>query len=181
MKPPVLLLFLVILPFAAMGQPNVAPARVFISPSGEPFRPNAAAPDGFEAWFARVDANHDGRIDRAEFHDDAAQFFKQLDTNGDGVIDGFEVAAYERTVAPELDISGQGFARGGSSKVGVASLLSEPEPVSGADVNLDSHITLAEWLAAADRRFDMLVTKHLGYLSHDELKASLPKAGKRSN
>jgi Ca2+-binding EF-hand superfamily protein len=170
-----------VLPFAAMGQPGVAPARVFISPSGEPFRPDAAAPDGFEAWFAQVDANHDGRIDRAEFRADAAQFFKHLDTDGDGVIDGFEVAAYERTVAPELDISGQGFARGGSSKVAVASLLSDPEPVSGADVNLDSHITLAEWLAAADRRFDLLDTKHPGSLGRDELKALLPKAGKKSN
>ncbi len=128
MKLPVLLLVLVVLPLAASGQGAVSP--VFISPSGEPFRPDAAAPDGFEAWFARVDANHDGRIDRAEFRADAARFFKQLDTNGDGVIDGFEVAAYERTVAPELDISGQGFARGGSSKVGGASLLSEPEPES---------------------------------------------------
>jgi len=181
MKPSVLLLLSLVAPFAAAAQPGVAPARVFISPSGEPFRPNAAAPDGFEAWFARVDAKHDGRIDRAEFRSDAAQFFKQLDTDGDGVIDGFEVSAYERTVAPELDISGQGFARGGSSTVQVASLLSEPEPVSGADVNLDSHITLAEWLAAADRRFDMLDTKHLGYLSHDALKALLPKAGKKSN
>jgi EF hand len=180
MKLPVLLLS-VVLPFAALGQGAVAPARVFISPSGEPFRPSAAAPDGFEAWFARVDAHHDGRIDRAEFRADAAQFFKQLDTNGDGVIDGFEVAAYERTVAAELDISGQGFARGGSSRVGVASLLSEPEPVSGADVNLDSRITLAEWLAAADRRFDLLDTKHLGTLGHDELKALLPKPGKKSN
>ena len=181
MKLPVLLILSVVLPPAAMGQPAVAPARVFISPSGEPFRPNAAEPDGFEAWFARVDVSHHGRIDRAEFRADAARFFKQLDTNGDGVIDGFEVTAYERTVAPELDISGQGFARGGSSKVGVASLLSEPEPVSGADVNLDSRITLAEWLAAADRRFDLLDIKHLGALGHDELKALLPKAGKKSN
>src|SRR5258708_20079320 len=109
MKPPVLLLALLVLPLAAMSQPGIAPARVFISPSGEPFRPDAAAPDGFEAWFARVDANHDGRIDRAEFRADAARFFKQLDTNGDGVIDGFEVAAYERTLPPHLTTTAQGF------------------------------------------------------------------------
>ena len=35
---------------------------------------------------------------------------------------------------------------GGSSAVEVASLLSDPEPVSSADLNLNSHITLAEWL-----------------------------------
>lgn len=180
MKLPFLAIFLAMLPFAAISQASVA-SRVFISPSGEPFRPSAGAPDGFEFWFARVDADHDGRIERAEFRADAARFFKQLDTNGDGVIDGFEVTAYERTVASELDISGQGFARGGSSKVGVETLLSDPEPVSGADVNLDSRITLAEWLAAADRRFDLLDKRHLGYLAHDELKALLPKAGRKSN
>ncbi|HEY1448938.1 MAG TPA: hypothetical protein VGF33_10405 [Caulobacteraceae bacterium] len=180
MKLPVLVLLLIALaaPHAAPAAP-VADTRVFISPSGEPFRPDASAPDGYEAWFARVDANHDGRIDRTELRADATQFFKRLDTDGDGVIDGFEVAAYEKTVAPELDISGQGFARGGSSTVEVTSLLSDPEPVSGADVNLDSRITLAEWLAAADRRFDLLDTRHLGYLTHDALKALLPKPGKK--
>jgi hypothetical protein len=177
MKSPVLLLLIVLAgPPAALADVD---SRVFISPSGEPFRPDASAPDGFETWFARVDTRHDGHIERSEFRADAAQFFKRLDTNGDGAIDGFEVAAYEKTMAPELDISGQGFARGGSSAVEVASLLSDPEPVSSADINLNSHITLAEWLDAADRRFDLLDTKHLGYLGHDQLKALLPKPDKK--
>ena len=178
MKPSVLLL-LTALAFPAVAAAPEPDARVFISPSGEPFRPDASAPDGFEAWFARVDANHDGRIDRSEFRADAEQFFKRLDTDHDGVIDGFEVAAYEKTVAPELDISGQGFARGGSSTIDTFSLLSDPEPVSSADVSLDSRITMTEWLQAADRRFDMLDAKHLGVLTHDELRALLPKPGKK--
>ena len=169
-----LILCLLIAPFAAVAQP----ARVFISPSGEPFRASPSAPDGFEAWFARLDANHDGRIDRDEFRADAARYFKVLDANGDGVIDGFEVSAYEKSVAADLDIGGQGFSGAGAAKAGVATLLAEPEPVSGADVNLDSRITMTEWLAAADRRFDMLDPKHLGYLTHDALKALLPKAHK---
>src|SRR5581483_8473553 len=56
----------------------------------------------FDAWFDRVDANHDGAIDKVEFRADALRFFKQLDANGDGVIDGFELSAYEHKIAPEL-------------------------------------------------------------------------------
>ncbi|HEY7900679.1 MAG TPA: hypothetical protein VIC25_05790 [Caulobacteraceae bacterium] len=152
------------------------PPPAFVSPSGEPFRPTAQAPDGFAAWFARVDARHDGRIDRSEFRADAAAFFKRLDGNGDGVVDGFEIAAYEKSVAAELDIAGQGFARGGSEDV--VSLLSDPEPVSSADLKLDSHITLAEWLAVADQRFDLLDVKHQGYLTEESLRSLLPKPRK---
>lgn len=160
-------------PAAALAQSR--PALVFVSPSGEPFRPGPGVTDPFEAWFAGADANHDGRLDRAEFRADAVRFFKRLDTDGDGVIDGFEVAAYEKSVAPELNIDGQGF----SGKGGVAeALLAEPEPVSGADANLDSRISMTEWIAAADRRFDLLDTRRQGFLDRAGLRARLPKAKK---
>jgi Ca2+-binding EF-hand superfamily protein len=173
---PILILVLAAVPLASPAQTTTA--RVFVSPSGEPYRPSAAAPNPFEAWFARVDTNHDGRIDRAEFRADAIQFFKLLDTNHDGVIDGFEVAAYEKNVAADLAIDGQGFASDPRSKNGPVSLLSDPEPVSGADTDLNSHISMAEWLAATDRRFDLLDPKHTGYLTHDALAARLPKGRK---
>lgn len=162
----------------AMAGPVIAavtaPVGVFISPSGEPFWPTAAAPDGFDAWFARV-ADKDGRIDRARFRADAAQFFHRLDTDGDGVIDGFEIAAYEKSVASVLDIDGQGFATRKGDTIKASSLLDDPEPVSGADTDLNAHITPGEWLAASDRRFDLLDDKHRGWLDHDQLKAKLPE------
>jgi hypothetical protein len=159
----------------AMAGPVIAAAQVgvFISPSGEPFWPTAAAPDGFDAWFARV-AGKDGRIDRAAFRADATQFFHHLDADGDGVIDGFEIAAYEKSVAAVLDIDGQGFASRRGDTIKASSLLDDPEPVSSADTALNSHITLAEWLAAADHRFDILDDKHRGWLDHDGLRAKLP-------
>jgi hypothetical protein len=95
-------------PPAAAPAPAEAHARLFLSPSGEPFRAPPGAPDPFEAWFAQADANHDGAIDRAAFRADAARFFKQLDTNGDGVIDGFEVTAYETKIVPELTAEAEG-------------------------------------------------------------------------
>jgi hypothetical protein len=82
--------------------------RLFLSPSGEPFRAAPDAPDPFEAWFAQADANHDGVIDRAEFRADAVRFFKKLDTNNDGVIDGFEITAYETKIVPEMTAEAEG-------------------------------------------------------------------------
>jgi hypothetical protein len=72
--------------------------RLFISPSGEPFRGD----NGLAAWFAGADTNHDGALDEAEFTADAMRFFKALDANGDGKLDGFELQAYEREIVPEL-------------------------------------------------------------------------------
>jgi Ca2+-binding EF-hand superfamily protein len=204
----------------AVAQPPPAkpapPPRLFISPSGEPFRLSPSCPDPLKCWFDRVDANRDGVIDRFEFRADAAAFFKTLDENGDGVIDGFEVADYESKVVPELaeqvegrlpgqfgpsrsspdqdrphrpgergtephretqgDGVGGDHGRGGR---GIAQLIDEPEPVSGADFNLDSHITLAEWMRAADQRFELLDTAKTGRLTLAALRAKLAELQKR--
>jgi hypothetical protein len=61
----------------------------------------------------------------------------------------------------------------------IQQLIYEPEPVSGADFNLDSHITLDEWMRATDQRFDLLDPDHTGRLTLDALRARLnnpPKA-----
>jgi hypothetical protein len=177
---------------ASAKAPETAPApplgRTFLSPFGQPYRPSPDAPDAFAAWFAHVDANHDGRIDRAEFRADAEAFFKELDANADGRVDGFEINAYEHHIAPELVTAyeppggGQrreprdgGRERGGR---GYVALLNEPEPVSNADFDLDSRVSADEWRRATERRFDLLDTAKLGYLTRDELAARLPKPGK---
>lgn len=83
------------------GEHRMGP-RLFISPSGEPFRER----DGLEAWFDQADANHDGVLTEAEFQADALRFFKVVDLNGDGVIDGLEAQNYEQTIAPEISAEG---------------------------------------------------------------------------
>jgi hypothetical protein len=190
------------------------PPRIFLSPSGEPFRLSPTMPDPLKAWFDQVDANKDGVIDRFEFRADAARFFEKLDENGDGVIDGFETADYESKIAPELAeqaegrLPGQFAQRAGQSETRparqgqsgtephreshdatttgpgrrIAQLIDEPEPVTGADFNLDSHITRDEWMRATDQRFDMLDTARTGRLTLDQLRERLahpPKPPKR--
>jgi len=76
--------------------------NVFISPAGKPFRARDGAPYPVAAWFAEADANHDGKLDRAEFVADAEAFFKLLDRSKDGVLDNFDVQFYEHRVAPEI-------------------------------------------------------------------------------
>lgn len=158
---------------AGLAAPPPRSDPVFITPSGEAIHPSTQTPDAFAVWFDRLDTRREGRIDRAEFRADAEQFFHRIDLNGDGVIDGFEIAAYEKSVAADLDIAGQGFATGTSENT--ISLLSDPEPVSSADLQLNAHITLAEWLTVADRRFDLLDAKHHGYLTREALDDMLPK------
>jgi Ca2+-binding EF-hand superfamily protein len=179
---------------AAPAPTAKAPPKLFLSPCGEPFRQGPDDPDPLKAWFDQADTDHDGSIDRAEFRADAVRFFKKLDENGDGVIDGFEAADYESKIAPELGEWAEGRfpgefgagphrrpGRSGAAKRGatrgaargIAQLIDEPEPVTGADFNLDSRITLAEWIRAADQRFDILDSAKTGRLTLDALRARL--------
>jgi hypothetical protein len=212
-------------PAALPGAP--ASHGVFLSPSGEPFRPTPTAPDPLKTWFEQADVKHLGYLDREAFRADAVRFFKKLDENGDGIIDGFEVADYEHKLVPELAeeaegrIAGMGSDRSGGSGSSqqapgegrpgggrhrgsgdnqnagaqgasggdrtsssrpppsrISQLIGEPEPVSGADFNFDTHITLDEWLRATDQRFDILDQAKTGKLTLEALRARfkpLPK------
>jgi hypothetical protein len=48
-------------------------------------------------------------------------------------------------------------------------LLGEPEPVRASDGNFDGRVSLKEFVAAADRRFERLDKRHDGKLTLDEL------------
>ncbi|MGC1304588.1 MAG: EF-hand domain-containing protein, partial [Caulobacteraceae bacterium] len=173
---------------------------------GKPFHAARGAPYPVAAWFAEADANHDGKLTREEFRQDAAAFFKTLDLDHNGILDGDEVARYEDSVAPEIlpdvghlranegmdtglqfnrDNQDDRQRRGGYREprqpgpatievlqgAGLFGLLNEPEPIAAADLKFDGRITLEAFESTADKRFDLLDTKQLGYLTL----ATLPK------
>lgn len=173
----------------AAGAPAKPLATLFLSPAGEPFHADAGQPYPVSVWFAQADANHDGKLTRDEFRADFARFFKALDQNHDGVIDGVELQRYEQKVAPEVlprlaqiqggppgERSGGRLAepprkKGGPDYDGAAaySLFNVSEPVAAADTAFDGRITLEEFQATADRRFDQLDKDKNGYLTLDTL------------
>jgi hypothetical protein len=152
---------------------------VFLSPMGEPFRADPGQPYPSAAWFAGADRDGDGAIDRAEFLRDADRFLARLDIDHDARLTPDEVIAYERDIAPEIALYAVGSRRlpervrrsrevarsyGGPIGAGQFAWLNIPEPVSGADADIDRLVSRAEFLAAAGRRFDALDTKGSGRL-----------------
>lgn len=99
-------------PPAAPDASRVRPGPLFIAPSGEPFRGVAGTPYPVVAWFARADADHDGKLTRGEFRKDAMSYFPTLDQNGDGIVDAREITRYEEELVPEVRVGfggGQGY------------------------------------------------------------------------
>jgi Ca2+-binding EF-hand superfamily protein len=163
--------------------------QIFIAPSGEPFRVPADQPYPVADWFARADANHDGKLTEAEFTADFLGFFAKLDRDQDGVIDAAELERYERTT-PELrtgsfagwsaasegegeDADGNKRARSLGSFMGANdpqgagrfNFLRIPEPVASMDTELKGRITRDQARDAADYRFSLLDDQHRGYLT----------------
>ena len=180
---------------------NRGALSLFISPAGQPFHAKPDEPYPVSLWFAQADRDHDGRLSLAEFTADAEAFFATLDANHDGVIDGFEIADYEKSL-PEIQPRLQGLLPGegtdlalgqpddgtgrphtpqvglrppavggaaGRQGASVFGLLDDPEPVSAADADFDSRVTLAEERAMAARRFALLDANHDGWLTLAEL------------
>jgi len=153
--------------------PRPPRTQLFISPSGQPFRARGGQPYPVAEWFAKADADHDGRLTRDEFRADADAWFKVLDANDDGQISMPEVTRWEEELVPEVSRVGAGMsgAMGGRRDAarrntvdtrlqGAAaySLINEPHPIRGADSDFSFSVSRAEWRAASDRRFALLDT-----------------------
>ncbi len=146
--------------------------ELFISPMGEPFRQGGPA-----AWFAGADTDGDGALSATEFETDGQRFFRTLDGDGDGRLSGIELQTYETEVAPEITglMDGGGLPRRGgrSGRQGAArfSHLNIPEPVSGADLDVDRAVSLAEWRRTMTIRFRDLDLAKAGQLTLTSLPA----------
>jgi hypothetical protein len=161
---------------------------VFLSPMGEPFRSADPAADPVGRWFAAADGNADGALSPAELRADAARFFAALDTDGNGELGPAEITRYENEVAPEVQVGlqmrGAGFGdwrgpRGRRRRVAVYdeglegagrySFLNIPQPVIGADMDMNRGVSREEFADAADQRFALLDKDRDGRLTRAEL------------
>lgn len=156
--------------------------QLFISPIGEPFRPEGDADDPPRRWFDQADRDHDGRLTTGEMILDADRFFALLDKNHDGELLPDEVHAYEDEVpeirlyqrrrAPDADDrkaradersrqeaakrNRNGPAYDGAMGAGRYAFLNIPNPVAAADSDVNRAVSGKEFRAmAADRFHDL--------------------------
>lgn len=202
-----LLPLLLAIPAAAIAQPAAQPhaaepplkgSSTFISPMGEPFR-STDGRSGAEHWFVQTDADHDGRLTPVEMRADADRFFKTLDTDHDGEIGPDELVHYETEVAPEIRVASTygdpALAKQDSdgkvtdppypTRLGAGRFgyLDMPQPVIGADANMDRAVSAREFQSAADRRFKMLDPEGTGAITRAMLptleKTAQPKGRRK--
>ena len=150
--------------------------------------------------FKQLDENGDGVIDGFEVADYEHKLVPELGEEAEGRLSGLGGDRAAQSSGPGSGQPGQGRQGGGRHHGGgqeagdqnrtgqnadgpdrssggkppasrISQLIGEPEPVSGADFNLDSRITLAEWMRATDQRFDILDQAKTGRLTLDELRA----------
>jgi Ca2+-binding EF-hand superfamily protein len=134
-------------------------------------------------FFKKLDENGDGVIDGFEVADYEAKIVPELSDEAlgrasGGPAPGAEGAGQSGSSHRSGRDHGQAAAGAPASSdaraprpSAISQLIGEPEPVSGADFNFDSHITLDEWMRATDQRFDILDQAKTGKLTLDELRA----------
>ncbi len=139
-----------------------SPPPLFYSPNGEPLNggplDHPSCETAMAGWFGRVDANHDGRIDRNEFLADARAQFARMDVEHFGYLTSEELDRYR---APYR--KGTRMPPGGGR-----------DPVMSADADLDFKVTPEEFMAQASETFNRLAGSD-GTIGRDTL-PSLCKA-----
>lgn len=110
-----------------------------------------------------VDANHDGRVTKAEFLAARRAAILSADANHDGRVTAAEWSA--RTTSAKTRAATRGYASTGQA--GQAPVFPQ------IDTNGDGVLTIEEIDAAAAERFAVLDANHDGVLTGDELKRML--------
>jgi len=175
------LLLLLLLPLASgCFWRDKAPSQrgTLYSPNGEPLSGgrlgHPACEDALGRWFDRVDTNHDGAIDRAEYLADAARQFAAMDLDKDGVITPAELAQYRAPYAEGPAVQ-ETRSRDDDNRRELRASRPAPEhpdPVMLADTGLHNRVTREEFLAFAGHTFNNLDANHDGRLSRAELTAA---------
>lgn len=199
---PLAALALVLALAACNGDEAHQPFTIAVTtPNGEPLPTpplqgfdSPGCPPILSAWFDRIDTNHDGVIDKAEFMADAEIQFARMDLNHDGIVTPGTLAQYragfeghERLQPLKRGIGGsdegapvqvaQTFSAG---KVkGPKSLVDlqqgggndprvEPDSVMSADTSLRFQVTKKDFMDQAVHRFTRLDMNHDGRITKPE-------------
>jgi len=122
------------------------------------------------AMFARMDANHDGKLDQVDREAHRQQMrtmmFDRLDANHDGSISRDEFMAFQ---GPGQDSHGM---RGPMAMGDHKGMRGHRDMMmKRADTNNDGVISKDEFLAAADKRFDSIDANHDGKITQEERQA----------
>lgn len=175
---------------AAFAQVAPSPTQV---PGHERIQTRAEVQAKVAEHFAKVDANHDGAITKAEadaamaaFHAKFAEkmkdrrdgrsdnMFERLDTNRDGSVSRAEWDAgaaqrEQRMASRDRNGDGRPDARGGFRHAGMRGMGSfGGHMFEMADTNKDGRVTLQEAQAAALQHFDMADANRDGQITPDE-------------
>ncbi|HEU5482506.1 MAG TPA: EF-hand domain-containing protein [Sphingomicrobium sp.] len=141
-------------------------------------------------FFDTLDNNHDREIDSEEIVVYEQDIAPEVQVNSEWKRNRQE-AATEKQLGENRDGRGRrwagdsvnGYQIDGLQGAARYGLLNLPQPVIGADADLNRKVTLDEFSRAATYRFQLLDTKRVGGLTLQELEMlvpSRPKAGKRA-
>ena len=138
-----------------------------------------------ERFFARLDLNHDGEIDPDELIQYEWQIAPEIQVGMRRVRAPGEAKPKKAERPGDEQVGIAGYGPGGSRRdvdegpQGAAryALLNIPEPVAAADADFNRGVSLAEFRAAAEQRFQLLDTAHAGRISLAQLRAKLPIPG----
>jgi hypothetical protein len=166
-------------------QPREAKPGPLYSPNGEPLSGGSLGDpkcdDAMRRWFGKVDTDHAGTIDAAEFLADARRQFAAMDIEKTGALTPAVLAKYrapyiaDRPRKEARDDSGDDDQQARDRRdreTGPPMEKDRADPVMIADVNLRNRVTLDDFLALARRNFASLDTNKDGRLSLDEVLAS---------
>jgi hypothetical protein len=135
-----------------------------------------------ERFFKTLDTNHDGKIDAEELVTYEFKVAPEVQVNSNWK-QTREAAATQRSDGDRAkrernrqrgDNGVDGYQVNGLQGAARYSLLNIPEPVAGADFDLNGSITLDEFRRAAAYRFQLLDSQKRGKLSMTELESLLP-------
>ncbi len=128
---------------------------VIYSPTGEPLSGgplgHPACDDSIGKWFDRVDANHDGTIDRGEYLSDASRQFAAMDLDRTGLLTPSELAQYRAPYSVEVKSK-----KHDDDKEPILTADDRPDPVMAADDKMRFEVSRDQFLRYQNRFFSSL-------------------------